>query len=122
VDSIDADPASITNFNGVAGLAYLSGTVRRTNTVTNEVPDLPFIDADMRFMQDFADFNTALSGAPGVPAIVSFEVRWQGVEQRVGIEDPDTDFSAEFVRGRAQMEWSAVVGDYMFGSDRHLVQ
>src|SRR5437762_9895982 len=51
VDSIDADPASITNFNGVAGLAYLNGTVRRTNTVTNEVRDLPFIDADMRFIQ-----------------------------------------------------------------------
>jgi hypothetical protein len=51
VDSIDADPASITNFNGVAGLAYLTGTVRRTNRVTNEVRDLPFIDADMRFMQ-----------------------------------------------------------------------
>jgi hypothetical protein len=51
VDSIDADPATITNFNGVAGLAYVSGTVRRTNTVTGEVDVLPFIDADMRFMQ-----------------------------------------------------------------------
>jgi hypothetical protein len=67
-------------------------------------------------IQDFSDFNAALSGAPGVPALVSFEVRWQGVEQRVSIEDPDTDFAAEFVRGRAQMEWSAVVGDYTFQS------
>ena len=67
-------------------------------------------------IQDFGDFNTALSGAPGVPAIVSFEVRWQGVVQRVHVEDPDTDFRAEFVRGRAQMEWSAIVGDYTFQS------
>ena len=51
VDSIDADPASITNFNGVAGMAYVSGTVRRTNRVTGDVDVLPFLDADMRFMQ-----------------------------------------------------------------------
>ncbi len=51
VDSIDADPSSITNFAGVAGLAYISGTVHRTNTVTGHVDVLPFIDADMRFMQ-----------------------------------------------------------------------
>ena len=38
-------------FNGVAGLAYVNGTVRRTNTVTGAVDVLPFIDADMRFMQ-----------------------------------------------------------------------
>jgi len=51
VDSVDADPASITNFNGVAGIAYVSGMVRRTNTVTKQVDVLPFLDADMRFMQ-----------------------------------------------------------------------
>ena len=51
VDSIDADPATITNFNGVAALAYLSGTVHRTNMLTGEVDVLPFVDADMRFMQ-----------------------------------------------------------------------
>lgn len=51
VDSIDADPASIANFNGVAALAYVSGTVHRTNMVTGEVDVLPFLDADMRFME-----------------------------------------------------------------------
>lgn len=51
VDSIDADPASIANFNGVAAIAYINGMVRRTNTVTGEVDVLPFLDADMRFMQ-----------------------------------------------------------------------
>ena len=51
VDSIDAEPASITNFNGAVGIAYLSGTVRRTNLLTGEVDVLPFVDADMRFMQ-----------------------------------------------------------------------
>ena len=51
VDSIDADPASITNFNGVAAIAYINGMVRRTNTVTGQVDVLPVLDADMRFMQ-----------------------------------------------------------------------
>ena len=51
VDSMDANPASITNFNGVVALAYVSGMVHRTNTVTGEVDVLPFLDADMRFMQ-----------------------------------------------------------------------
>jgi hypothetical protein len=51
VDSIDAEPATITNFNGNVGIAYLSGSVTRTNRVTGEVDTLPFLDADMRFMQ-----------------------------------------------------------------------
>jgi hypothetical protein len=51
VDSIDADPSSIGDFSGVAALAYVSGTVRRTNMVTGEVDVLPFIEADMRFME-----------------------------------------------------------------------
>src|SRR5690349_12626693 len=34
VDSIDAEPATIANFNGTVGIAYVSGTVRRTNMTT----------------------------------------------------------------------------------------
>src|SRR5262245_38633792 len=37
VDPADAEPASITDFNGFIGLAYISGTVTRTNTKTGEV-------------------------------------------------------------------------------------
>jgi hypothetical protein len=51
VDSIDAEPATISNFNGVAAIAYLNGSVTRTNTRTGQVDVLPFLDADMRFMQ-----------------------------------------------------------------------
>lgn len=68
-------------------------------------------------IQDYGDFNTALSGAPGVPASVSFEVVWSGVDQRVNIHGEDAAFGAEFVRGKAQMQWTAVVGDYTFQSD-----
>jgi hypothetical protein len=50
-DPIDAEPATITNFDGFVGLAYISGNVTRTNTESGEQELLPFVDADMRFMQ-----------------------------------------------------------------------
>jgi len=50
-DPIDAEPATITNFNGVVGLAYISGMVTQTNTKTGEKTRYPFVDSDMRFMQ-----------------------------------------------------------------------
>ena len=51
LDPIDAEPCSITNFNGVVGLAYIDGMVTRTNTSTGDRADLPFIASGMRFMQ-----------------------------------------------------------------------
>ena len=68
-------------------------------------------------IRNFVDFNESLSGQPGDPATVSFEVHWSGVGQRLNIHDEDLGFGAQFVRGKAQMEWSAVVGDYHFQSD-----
>jgi hypothetical protein len=50
-DPIDAEPSTITNFNGFLGLAYISGMVTQTNTSTGEVLRLPFVDSDMRFMK-----------------------------------------------------------------------
>ena len=50
-DPIDAEPSLVTNFNGVVGLAYISGTVTRTKISTGERVELPFNSADMRFMQ-----------------------------------------------------------------------
>lgn len=51
IDPLDAEPSTITDFMGSVGLAYLNGTVVRTNTVTGEVRKLPFISSDMRFMK-----------------------------------------------------------------------
>jgi hypothetical protein len=50
-DPIDAEPSTITNFNGVVGLAYINGTVTRTTIATGARVDLPFIASDMRLMQ-----------------------------------------------------------------------
>jgi hypothetical protein len=47
----DAEPSTITDFNGFIGLAFIDGEVTRTNTATGEERTLPFLTSDMRFMQ-----------------------------------------------------------------------
>ena len=49
-DPIDADPTTITDFNGFVGLAYISGWCTRTNTTSRYTQRMPFVDSDMRFM------------------------------------------------------------------------
>jgi hypothetical protein len=51
IDPIDAEPSTITDFNGFVGLTYISGTVTQTNRATGEIRTLPFVESDMRFMK-----------------------------------------------------------------------
>jgi|SRR5437867_12563399 len=50
LDPPDAEPATITNFNGAVGLAYIDSTVKRTRISTGETVELPSLFSDMRFM------------------------------------------------------------------------
>jgi len=68
-------------------------------------------------IEDYGTIENAFNGLDGVPATVSFEVRWSGVDQRLTIKDRVAGFGGEYVRGSAQMAWSAVVGDNLFESD-----
>jgi hypothetical protein len=77
---------------------------------------IAILEAHDVHIQDFGNFANALSGASGVPATVSFKVQWSGVDERVSVKNPLNGFAGEFTRGNAQMEWSAVVGDYSFVS------
>lgn len=47
----DTDPSSVYNFRGTAGIAFISGTVERTDRKTGESRVLPYSFNDMRFMQ-----------------------------------------------------------------------
>jgi hypothetical protein len=47
----DSDPATVFNFQGVSGLAYISGTCEQRNRKTGETRELPFVSNDMRFMK-----------------------------------------------------------------------
>ena len=49
-DPVDADPSTITDFQGFTGLAYISGMVSRTDRSTHAKVELPFLFSDMRFM------------------------------------------------------------------------
>jgi hypothetical protein len=51
IDPNDAEPSTITDFNGFIGLAYLDGQVTQSNNSTGEIRTLPFRFADMRFMK-----------------------------------------------------------------------
>ncbi len=48
---LDSDPGTVYNFEGAAGLAYISGEVDRTDRRTGETRTLPFLFSDMRFQQ-----------------------------------------------------------------------
>ena len=50
IDPVDAEPISITDFNGFVGLAYINGMVTQKNKKTGEIKTYPMIDSDMRFM------------------------------------------------------------------------
>jgi hypothetical protein len=68
---------------------------------------------------DFHDIPNALFGggpAP-VPAVVSFKVEWSGVVDRVRITNRSNGFAGEYVRGHAQMEWTATSGDFQYASN-----
>jgi hypothetical protein len=70
-------------------------------------------------IQDFHSILNALfgGGASPEPGLVSFEVRWFGVDDRVNIKNKSNGFAGEYVRGQAQMEWTATVGDFHYVSD-----
>jgi hypothetical protein len=61
LDPPDAEPATITNFSGVVGLAYIDSTVKRTKISTGETVELPSFFSDMRFM------NGVYKGVDGKP-------------------------------------------------------
>jgi hypothetical protein len=67
---------------------------------------------------DFHDFNNALFGGGPAPvsATLSFEVRWSGGKERLNITNPAQGFAGKFIRNQAQMEWSAISGDFSFES------
>jgi len=70
---------------------------------------------------DYGSIPNALFGGGPAPVAgqVSFTVAWNGVNERVNLQNSDPiygGFAAEFVRNGAQMEWSGTVGDLKFES------
>ncbi|HWJ47323.1 MAG TPA: hypothetical protein VNS62_06710 [Candidatus Udaeobacter sp.] len=95
-----------------------------TTAISPEDVDVDFEEgsASMRVhkvaVTDFHDIGNALfgGGAPPTPAIVTFHVRWSGVQERLRIRNVDQDFTGKFIRNQAQMEWSATTEEFSFAS------
>jgi hypothetical protein len=47
----DADPASVYNFQGATGIAFISGFCERRDRTSGETQRLPYLFNDMRFMK-----------------------------------------------------------------------
>ena len=95
-----------------------------TTTISPDDVDVDFEEGSASMcvhnvaVMDFHDIGNALFGggpAP-TPAVVSFRVRWSGVQERVRIRNVDQDFTGKFIRNQAQMEWSATTEEFAFAS------
>jgi hypothetical protein len=69
---------------------------------------------------DYGNIRNALfGGAPRTPGVVSYRVVWNGIDQRVSIDNTDPvygGFAGDFIRNTAKMEWTATTDDYTFVS------
>lgn len=66
---------------------------------------------------DYGNVVNALTGGPGLAAMVSFDINWSGVDERVKIRNDATDFGGEFIRNSATLVWSASESGFSFTSD-----
>ena len=68
-------------------------------------------------VEDYHDVVNALQDGPSVPATVSFDVDWSGVNERVKIRNRSVDFGGEYIRNSATAVWSAAESGFSFQSD-----
>lgn len=69
---------------------------------------------------DYGNIQNALFGGGPAPtrAVVSFDMEWSRVIDRGEVNNPLHMLAGKFVYNHAQMEWSAIVGNYHFLSAR----
>lgn len=79
-------------------------------------------------VMDFHDLANALTGGNGlanppvpaitpVPATVSFDIEWSGIIERAIVTNEDEDFTGQYVRTGATIEWSSNEAGFTFVSE-----
>jgi hypothetical protein len=68
-------------------------------------------------VEDYHDVVNALQDGPSVPASVSFDVDWSGVNERVKTRNRSVDFGGEYIRNTATAVWSASESGFSFQSE-----
>jgi hypothetical protein len=67
---------------------------------------------------DYGNFPNALALGAGVPADVTFEVRWSGpISRMVSVQDAAHGFRGQFLENAATLSWTASRAGFMFASD-----
>jgi hypothetical protein len=73
--------------------------------------------ANARFAEDYHDIVNALSGGPGIPGSVSFDLNWFGATQTQTVRDPTNQFKGVYQLDSATLAWSANRQGFKFQSD-----
>ena len=79
-------------------------------------------------VMDFHDLANALTNGNGlvnppvppiapVPATVSFDIEWRGVIERAIVTNDDLDFTGQYVRTGATIQWSSKQAGFEFVSE-----
>jgi hypothetical protein len=68
-------------------------------------------------VEDYGNVVNALQDGQSVPASVSFDATWSGVDERVKIRNSDTGFAGDFIHNQATLTWSASESGFSFTSD-----
>ena len=68
-------------------------------------------------IRDFFSLPNSLSGGSSVPAVVSFDVQWDGDGAPVKVRDEKNRFAGDFIETTASIEWSAHKAGFRFKSD-----
>jgi hypothetical protein len=67
---------------------------------------------------DYGTFPNALALGAGVPADITFEVRWRGpISRIVSVQDSAHSFRGQFLENAAALSWSASRAGFTFASD-----
>jgi len=68
-------------------------------------------------MPDYHDFVNSIFPGVSEPAVVSFDIRWEGIQERTNRRNTTEDFAGEFVVTKATAEWSSRQAGFEFRSD-----
>jgi hypothetical protein len=66
---------------------------------------------------DYHDFGNFASGGSSIPGMVTFDVEWSGVLQRVKDRNPAQGYAADFMYDTAAISWSGQSDNFSFVSD-----
>ena len=75
------------------------------------------MQASRLHIRDFLSIPNSLSGGSSDPAVVSFDVQWDGDGTPVKVRDEKNGFTGEFIQTTASIEWSARTAGFRFKSN-----